>query len=133
MPEPPYDRALALAAQVRTMRDHYLEVICGCGARRVIGLGVMAKDPRFATATLAHVALKIGCDACTGGPTEVHLTATIYGTQAPEYGGGPLYGRSRWCRGLREALIRCVASRGASLDPLASPLAARHKTASMHI
>lgn len=26
MPEPPYDRALALAAQVRTMRDHFLDV-----------------------------------------------------------------------------------------------------------
>lgn len=61
MPEPPYHRALDLAAQVRTMRDHYLEVSCSCGDRRVIGLGVMAQDRTVATATLARVALKITC------------------------------------------------------------------------
>ncbi len=30
-------------AQVLAMRDHYLEVRCGCGARRVIGLVRMAE------------------------------------------------------------------------------------------
>ena len=60
MPEPPYDRSLALAAQVRTLRDHYLEVACGCGDRRVIALARMAEDRTLATATLAHVALRVG-------------------------------------------------------------------------
>ena len=100
MPEPPYDRALALAAQVRTMRDHYLEVMCGCGDRRVIGLGVMARDPSVATATMAHVALRITCHGCTTGPDEVHLCATSSGLVPPTFGGGivwtmPLITRER--------------------------------------
>ena len=88
MQTPPYDRALALAAQVRTMRDHFLEVRCGCGARRVIALARMAEDKRIATATLAHVALRAACHGCHTGPTEVHLCATINGLQPPQYGGG---------------------------------------------
>ncbi len=88
MQTPPYDRALVLAAQVRTMRDHFIEVRCGCGARRVIALKQMAKDPRVATATLAHVALRISCRGCHTGPTEVHLTATMFGLVPPSGGGG---------------------------------------------
>ncbi len=88
MSEPPYDRSLALAAQVQTMRDHFLEVSCGCGDRRVIALGVMARDRKLATATLAHVALKITCRGCHRGPDEVHLCATIHGRVAATFGGG---------------------------------------------
>lgn len=100
MREPPYDRALALAAQVRTMRDHYLDVSCGCGDRRVIALGVMAQDPRTATATLAHVALRLSCSGCYRGPDEVYLCATVYGRQDAAFGGGlvwtmPLVTRGR--------------------------------------
>ena len=32
-----------LTAEVSTMRDHFLDVSCGCGDRRVTALGVMAK------------------------------------------------------------------------------------------
>ena len=88
MREPPYDRALALAAQVQTMRDHYLDVSCGCGERRVIALGVMARDRKLATATLAHIALRITCHGCMTGPDEVHLCATIHGRVPPTVGGG---------------------------------------------
>lgn len=91
MPEPPYDRALALAAQVQTMRDHFLEVSCGCGERRVIALGVMARERRIATATLAHVALRITCHGCTTGPDEVHLCATNCGRHAATFGGGVVW------------------------------------------
>ena len=91
MPEPPYDRALALAAQVRTMRDHYLDVSCGCGDRRVIALGAMARDPRTATATLAHIALRLSCSGCYRGPDEVYLCATINGRLASTFGGGPVW------------------------------------------
>lgn len=87
MREPPYDRALVLAAQVRTLRDHYLEVACGCGDRRVIALARMAENRTLATATLAHVALSISCHGCHTGPDEVHLCATIYGCQPPQFGG----------------------------------------------
>jgi hypothetical protein len=78
-----------LAAQVRTLRDHYLEVRCGCGARRVISLKQMAADRRVATATLAHVALRLSCHGCTTGPAEVHLTATTFGL-VPASGGGDI-------------------------------------------
>jgi len=91
MQESPYDRALALAAQVRTMRDHFLDVSCGCGDRRVIALGMMARDNRVATATLAHVALRLSCLGCRTGPDEIHLCATINGMQAPIFGAGVVW------------------------------------------
>lgn len=75
----PYDRALALASQVRTMRDHYLAVRCSCGASRVIALLQMARNRSLANCTLAHVALRLSCTGCHNGPDEVYLTATIYG------------------------------------------------------
>ena len=75
----PYDRALALASLLRTMRDHYLAVRCSCGASRVIGIRQMAEDRRLAHCTLADVALRLSCTGCHNGPDEVHLTATISG------------------------------------------------------
>jgi len=87
----PYDRSLALAAQIRTMRDHFLEIRCGCGARRVVALARMAENPRMATATLAHVALRAACHRCHTGPTAVHLCATVNGLEAPPFGGGILW------------------------------------------
>lgn len=100
MQEPPYDRTFALAAQVSAMRDHYLEVRCGCGARRVIAIGRMAEHPRLRHLTLASVAAKVQCEQCMYGPDEVHLTATICGLEAPQFGGDivwsiPLRVRSR--------------------------------------
>jgi hypothetical protein len=61
MQEPPYDRSFALSAQVLAMKDHYLEVACECGARRVIGFGSMEKKPHIRTMTLATVAAKVHC------------------------------------------------------------------------
>ncbi len=75
----PYDRALALASLVRTMRDHYLAVRCSCGAARVIGLRQMAEDKRLALCTLADIALRLSCTGCHNGPDQVHLTATVSG------------------------------------------------------
>ena len=82
----PYDRALVLAALVRTMRDHYLAVRCCCGAERVIAVGQMARDRRVADHTLAHVALRLSCTGCHDGPDEVHLTASIHGLGPPPSG-----------------------------------------------
>ncbi len=88
MQEPPYDRALALAAQVRSMRDHFLDVSCGCGDHRVIALGLVAKDRQLAAATLADLALRLTCHGCYRGPDEIYLCATSHGRSAPEVGGG---------------------------------------------
>jgi hypothetical protein len=75
----PYDRALALASLVRTMRNHYLAVHCTCGAARVIAVGQMARNQRLADRTLAHVALRLSCEGCRTGPDEVWLTESIFG------------------------------------------------------
>lgn len=88
MRDPPYDRQFALAAQVGAMRLHYLDVACGCGARRVLGLGVMAQDQRLRDMTLASVAMRVRCQGCCTGPDEVHLTATVFGLQSAEGLGG---------------------------------------------
>ena len=74
------------------MRDHFLDVRCGgCGAGRVLSLGQMAKDRRLATATLAHVALRVACHGCHDGPTRVSLTATVSGTEPPTFGAGVVW------------------------------------------
>ena len=64
-PPPPYDRVLVLAGLVRTMRVHYLEVLYGCSAGRVVSLDAVARECRNANLTLAHVALKLACKGCT--------------------------------------------------------------------
>jgi hypothetical protein len=83
MQEPPYDRALALASHVKTMRNHHLAVLCSCGAERVIHIGRMADDKRLAHYTLAHVAMSLKCEGCEDGPEEVHMTMTVFGLDAP--------------------------------------------------
>ncbi len=95
MPEPPYDRPLALASLVRTMRDHYLAVRCGCGAERVIAIARMADNSRLADYTLAHVAMTLRCEGCHDGPDEVHLAATVHGLR-PASGAETWYGPCRW-------------------------------------
>ena len=69
-------------------RPTFPDVSYGCGERRVIAFGVMARDRKLATATLAHVALRITCRGCKTGPDEVHLCATIDGRNPPTFGGG---------------------------------------------
>ena len=49
----PYDRALALASLVRTMRDHFLDVRCSCGAKRVISLQQMVRNRSVADSGVA--------------------------------------------------------------------------------
>lgn len=96
MREPPFDLQFALAAQVLAMTDHYLEVVCGCGARRVIGLCRLAGSPRIRTMTLATVALKVKCEACFTGPDEVHLTATVHGLHPPPVTGDAVWSLLLW-------------------------------------
>ena len=98
MRDPPYDRPFALAAQVLAMKDHYIEVVCGCGARRVIALGRMTDNPRIGMMTLATVAAKVRCADCFTGPDEVHLTATISGLQPSEFGGDSVWSLMLWRR-----------------------------------
>ena len=86
----PYDRALVLAALVRTMRDHYVAVRCGCGASRVIALGQMAAKRGLADRTMAHVALRLSCERCCNGPDEVFMTETIYGVGPEPHGAAAL-------------------------------------------
>jgi hypothetical protein len=90
MQPPPFDRALALASLVRTMRGHYLAVRCSCGAERTIALARMAEDRLVAGYTLAHVALSLSCTGCHNGLDEVHLTAAIFGVGPPARGNPDL-------------------------------------------
>lgn len=78
---------LSWRAQVSAMRNHYLEIRCGCSARRVIALGRMAEHPKTRHLTLATVAARVKCEGCFTGPDEVHMTATIYGLEPPDFGG----------------------------------------------
>jgi hypothetical protein len=101
MRDPPYDRPFVLAAQVLAMKDHFLEIACGCGARRVIGLGRMAENSRIRAMTLATVAAKVQCADCFTGPDEVHLTATTHGLRPPTFAGDCVWSLLLWQRASR--------------------------------
>lgn len=98
MREPPYDRPIALAAQVLAMRDHYLDVSCGCGGHRVIAIARLAERPKLRSMTLASVALRLTCDRCKTGPDEVHLTATAFGLRPAAFGGDIVWSIPLWKR-----------------------------------
>ena len=77
--DPPIDRAFVLACFAASLRMHYLAVRCGCGGKRVVALEQLARDRRCARMTLAHIAIRLECKACTTGPDEVVLTETVHG------------------------------------------------------
>ena len=117
MREPPYDRAFALAAQVLAMRDHYLEVRCGCGARRVIAVGPDGRAPQNAqpdagqrgrSATVRRLLYRAGRGAPDG-----HRSTD---SQPPEFGGDAVWSIPLRCPGAG-AELPLPADRGCGARP----------------
>jgi hypothetical protein len=80
----PYDRSLALACQVRTLRAFWLEVRC-CRGVSLLPLQLMAGKGE-AGRTLADVVVRLRCQACGKAPAAVALIETANAPPAA-YGG----------------------------------------------
>ena len=83
-PTPPFDRNLALACHVRTVRQCWLELRC-CDGTTLLPLRDMGADDRR---TLADVLVRLRCRMCRGRPTEVTLLESPQQPPAA-YGGRP--------------------------------------------
>ena len=85
-PDPPFDRAVALACTMATLRGRHLHVRCGCGASQGIPVRFMLQEqPSASTQTLADVVVRVRCKACRGRPRAVYLAEDARGP-------GPLSG-----------------------------------------
>ena len=84
---PPYDRAIALACTMHTLRGRWIYVTCRCGARQSRPVRMMlTEQPTTAARTLADVVVHLRCHSCSGRPVSVHLAETALGP-------GPVSGR----------------------------------------
>ncbi len=74
---PPFDRAIALACTMHTLRGRWLYVRCAClaSSSRPVRL-ILRDDPAAGRRTLADVVVRLRCDACNARPVSVHLTET---------------------------------------------------------
>ena len=80
---PPFDRSLALACHVRTLRDHWLKLRCCGGGTTLLPLGLVdAADNR----TLADVVMRLRCRHCGARPATIVL---VENPQTPSEAYGP--------------------------------------------
>lgn len=74
-PVPPFDRAIALACTLHTLRGRWLHVACACRAsssRPICKL--LAQDAAARGRSLADAVVLLRCDQCRARPCTVYLT-----------------------------------------------------------
>lgn len=74
---PPFDRAIALACTMATLRGRWLHVRCGCVHLSSLPIRLLLAEGRAAAGQpLADLLVHLRCKACGVRPTSVHLTET---------------------------------------------------------
>jgi hypothetical protein len=92
-PTPPFDRAIALACTMATLRARWLYVECRCGAIQGRSVRLMLQaDSSAAGRTLADVVVHIRCYVCHQRTVTIHLCADAHGPGPIR--GGPSAGWS---------------------------------------
>lgn len=78
---PPYDRAVALACTLRTVRTRWLSVQCRCNYHTPYPIRAMlAQHPGWAAQTIADTLVRLRCHGCGGRDRlTVHLCETAHG------------------------------------------------------
>ncbi len=77
---PPFDRVIALACTMRTLRGRWLHVRCRCGRSTPHPVRLMLReDPACAAQTLADVLVALRCGGCQGRRVTVHLCQDAHG------------------------------------------------------
>ena len=76
---PPFDRAIALACTMTTLRGRWLHVRCGCAHLSSLPIRLLLTNGQ-ATAgqPLADLVVRLRCNACGARPVSVHLTEAAY-------------------------------------------------------
>lgn len=75
----PFDRAVALACTMHTMRARFIYVRCGCLASTLWPVRLMLeRNGSVRTRTLADVLVLLRCTICSARPLSVHLTENGY-------------------------------------------------------
>ncbi len=84
---PPFDRTIALACTLQTVRGRWLHLRCGCGTAEAQPVRLMIQNrPEAAAGTLADAVVRLRCGACGARPATVHLCQDGHGP-GPIVGG----------------------------------------------
>ena len=76
---PPFDRAIALACTMATLRGRWLHVQCGCAYLSSFPVRLLLANGQAAAGQpLADLLVRLRCDACGARPVSVHLTEAAY-------------------------------------------------------
>jgi hypothetical protein len=78
---PPFDRTIALACAIGTLRARYLHIRCRCGWTTPTPIKLMLTEGRaHPDQTVADVLVRLRCDSRTHkGDLVVHLCEDVYG------------------------------------------------------
>lgn len=77
---PPFDRAIALACTMRTLRGRWLHVRCSCGQSNPNPVRLMLlENPASAGQSVADVLVALRCGRCQGRRITVHLCQDAHG------------------------------------------------------
>ncbi len=77
---PPFDRAVALACTMRTLRGRWLHIRCHCGQTVPNPVRLMLREkPECAGQTAADVLVSLRCSRCLGRRLTVHLCEDAHG------------------------------------------------------
>ena len=89
---PPFDRAIALACTMATLRGQWLHVRCGCAHLSTLPVRLLLAEGHAAAGQpLADLLVRLRCKACGVRPASVHLTETAL---PPDVKGDVVPG---WC------------------------------------
>ncbi len=78
--KPPFDRSVALACTMRTLRGRWLHVRCRCGQSSPNPVRLMLREqPECAGQTVADVLVSLRCRSCHGRRITVHLCEDAHG------------------------------------------------------
>lgn len=76
---PPFDRAIALACTMATLRGRWLHVRCGRAHLSSLPVRLLLAESRAAAGQpLADLLVRLRCDGCGARPVTVHLTEAAY-------------------------------------------------------
>ena len=80
MPQPPYDRPIALACTLATFESRWISARCRCGDHTLHPVRLMLREqPALAGRTLADAAIRLRCTDCGGRELTLRLCENAHG------------------------------------------------------
>lgn len=80
MPQPPYDRAIALACTLTTFEARWISARCRCQMHTMNPVRLLLREqPAAARRSLADAAIRLRCTGCGGREMTLHLCENGHG------------------------------------------------------